>query len=135
MDVPVATEIMLLGWSVMLLLVHIALQGGLVLPKRGLTWNAGPRDEGQPPLGRYSGRSQRALNNYKETYPAFIALVLGLAITDQTGGTAELGAWLWFSARVLYLPLYVFGVPWVRSAAYGVSLAGLVLMLIELLYR
>lgn len=133
MDMPVTTELMLLGWSVVLLLVHIAVQGGLVLPKRGLTWNAGPRDEGQLPLGRYAGRAQRALDNYKETYSAFIALVLGLTITNQTGGTGELGAWLWFAARVIYLPLYIFGVPWIRSAAYGVSLTGLGLMLVELL--
>ena len=133
MDIPISTEINLLGWSVVLLLAHITVQGGLVLPKRGLVWNAGPRDEGQPPLGKYAGRAQRALDNYKETYPAFLALVLGLAVTDRTGGTAEFGAWLWFAARVVYLPLYLFGVPWLRSAAYAASLAGLVFMLLQLL--
>ncbi len=50
---PLSTELAVLGWSVLLLLVHIGLQGGLAIPLRGLSWNAGPRDEGQPPLGRY----------------------------------------------------------------------------------
>lgn len=126
-------ELQLLAWSVILLIVHIAVQGALVAPLRGAMWNAGPRDEGQPPLGKYPGRAQRALENFKETYPAFIALALALAVTDKTGGNGTLGAWMWFAGRIVYLPLYLLGVPWLRSAAYGVALVGLVLMLVRLL--
>jgi len=81
-------EVQLVEWSVLLLLVHIAVQGELVAPLRGAAWNAGLRDEGQPPLGKYPGRAQRALDNFKETYPAFVAL----AITSQDGSTGEVGA-------------------------------------------
>ena len=126
-------ELRLLAWSVVLLIVYIAVQGAFVAPLRGAAWNAGPRDEGQPPLGKYPGRAQRALENFKETYPAFIALALALAVTARTGGNGTLGAWMWFGARVVYLPLYLLGVPWLRSVAYGVSLAGLVLLLTRLL--
>jgi uncharacterized MAPEG superfamily protein len=125
-------ELELLAWSVVLLIVHIGVQGAFVAPLQGLAWNAGPRDEGQPPLGKYPGRAQRALENFKETYPAFIALALGLAVAGKTGGNGALGAEVWFAARVVYLPLYLLGVPWVRTAAYGVSLAGLVLMFLRL---
>jgi uncharacterized MAPEG superfamily protein len=128
-----SVELQLLGWSVVLLIVHIGAQGALVAPLRGAAWNAGPRDEGQPPLGKYPGRAQRALENFKETYPAFIALTLALAITTRTGGSGALGAWLWFASRLVYLPLYLLGVPWLRSAAYGVSLIGLIAMLVRLL--
>jgi uncharacterized MAPEG superfamily protein len=128
-----AVELSLLGWSVVLLIVYIVAQGALVVPLKGMTWNAGPRDEGQPPLGAYPGRATRALENFKETYPAFIALALGLAHADKTGGAGALGAELWFAARVAYLPLYVLGVPWLRSVAFGVSLAGLAMMLVRLL--
>lgn len=127
------SEIQLAGWSVLLLVVHIAVQGALVAPLRGAAWNAGPRDEGQPPLGKCSGRAQRALDNFKETYPAFLALALSLAITSRDGGNGILGAWMWFVARIVYLPLYLLGVPWLRSVAYGISLAGLILMLTRLL--
>lgn len=126
-------EIRLLAWSVILLIVYIAMQGALALPLRGAAWNAGPRDEGQPPLGKYPGRAHRALGNFLETYPAFIALALALAVTARTGGTGTLGAWLWFAARIAYLPLYLLGVPWLRTLAYGVSLAGLIVMLARLL--
>ncbi len=133
MTTPLSPELMLLAWSVILLLAHIAAQGSLVVRLRGLKWNAGPRDEGQPPLGKRAGRAQRALDNYRETYPAFIALALGLVVAGRSGGTGELGAWLWFLARIAFLPLYLFGVPWARSAAYGVSMAGLLLMFARLL--
>ena len=125
-------ELQLLAWSVVLLIAHIVVQGLLVAPLRGAAWNAGPRDEGQPPLGKYPGRAQRALENFKETYPAFIALALALVVTSKTGGIGALGAWMWFAGRVAYLPLYLLGVPWLRTLAYGVALIGLILMLTRL---
>jgi uncharacterized MAPEG superfamily protein len=128
-----ALELQLLAWSVVLLIAYIMVQGALVAPIKGMVWNAGPRDGGQPPLGKYSGRAQRALENFKETYPAFIALALALAVTGHTGGNGALGAWLWFGGRIAYLPLYVLGVPWLRSGAYGVAFVGLVMMLTRLL--
>ena len=39
-------------------------------------------------------------------------------------GTA-FGAQLWFWARVLYLPLYLAGIPYVRSLVWGASLIGM----------
>ena len=128
-----SVELQLLGWSVALLFAHIAAQSALVAPIRGAAYNAGPRDDGQPPLGRYPGRAQRALENFKETYPAFVALTLALAVAGKTGGNGALGAWLWFGARVVYLPLYVLGVPWLRTLAWAASLLGLILMLMRLL--
>jgi uncharacterized MAPEG superfamily protein len=124
-----SVELRLLAWSVILLLVYITAQGALVSRIRGLAWNAGPRDAGQGPLPTYAGRAQRALDNFKETWPAFIALALALAVTSKTGGSGALGAWIWFVARIVYLPLYLFGVPWLRTLAYGVSLVGLIMML------
>jgi uncharacterized MAPEG superfamily protein len=126
-------ELQLLGWSVVLLLAHIAVQGALVTPLRGLPWNAGPRDEGQPALGKFPGRAQRALENFKETYPAFIGLALALSISARADGNGALGATVWFWARLAYLPLYLVGIPWLRTLAFGVSLAGLILMLTRLL--
>jgi uncharacterized MAPEG superfamily protein len=123
----------LLVWSVVLLIVYIGFQGGLAAPIRGLRYNAGPRDDGQAALGKYPGRAQRALDNFKETYPAFVALALALSFTSRATGIGALGAELWFAGRVAYLPLYLFGVPWLRSLAYGVTLAGLVMMFIRLL--
>lgn len=127
------TELTILGWSIILLFVHIALQSQLATLDRGIGWNAGPRDGPQAPLGRYAGRAARASANYRETWPIFVALALGLAVTDKSGGMAATGAWMWFLARIAYVPLYLFGVRYVRSLAYLVSMIGLAMMLIRFL--
>ncbi|WP_279483089.1 MAPEG family protein [Aureimonas sp. SK2] len=127
------TELALLGWSVVLLVAQIMLQGRLATQERGLDWNAGPRDGEAKPLGEKAGRAARSLANFQETYPAFVALALGLAVSGRTGGIGEAGAILWFVARIVYVPLYLFGVRYVRSLAWAASMLGLLLMLIRFL--
>lgn len=127
------TELLLLGWSTVLLFAYVMIQGQTATRDRGLDWNAGPRDGEQKPLGEMAGRAERALKNFQETYPVFVALALGLAVTDRTGGLGTIGAWLWFVARIAYIPLYLFGVRYVRSLCWMASILGLLLMLIRFL--
>ena len=133
METSLPLELVMLGWAVVLLFVHIALQGQLATRERGTGWNAGPRDGAAQPLGKFAGRAERALKNYQETFPAFAALALGLAVADRTGGLGAAGALLWFAARIAYIPLYVFGIPYIRSLVWLASAAGLVMMLIRFL--
>lgn len=134
MDAPLPSEIVVLALSILVLVFQIGLQGNLATRERGLGWNAGPRDGMAEPLGTYAGRAQRALDNFKETYPAFLALALALAITDRSGGIGAFGAWLWFVARLGYIPLYLFGVPYIRSLAFVASMLGIALMLVRLVF-
>ena len=56
----VSPFVTLLAWSVVLLVVHVALQGFSATLELGSAWNAGPRDEeGSPPArspGAWRGR-------------------------------------------------------------------------------
>jgi uncharacterized MAPEG superfamily protein len=80
-----------------------------------------------------AARLERAFYNLLQTFPAFVALALALALTGKTGGLGAIGAHLWFWARIVYVPLYAFGIPGLRTAAWAVALIGLILMLIALL--
>jgi len=128
-----STEILLLAWSVVLLLVHVALQATAGAPELGAPYLLSPRDEDRKPRSVYAGRLFRALWNFLETYPAFVALALALAATGETGGLGSIGAHLWFWSRIAYLPIYAFGIPVARTLVWVLSVAGLVLMLIALL--
>ncbi|MFO1242384.1 MAG: MAPEG family protein [Rickettsiales bacterium] len=122
----------LLGYSVGLLLTHIAIQASLATRELGLTWNTGARDDALKPKGIYAARAERALSNFKETYPAFIGLALALAIAGDNG-LGVIGAWLWLGCRLIYIPLYLAGVPYLRTVVWGTSVLGLILMMNSLL--
>jgi uncharacterized MAPEG superfamily protein len=127
------TELVVLAWSVVLLMVHVLLQGAAATRDNGLDYNASARDE-ERPVSKLTGRLNRAKNNFLETYPAFVALALALAVSGRTGGWAATGAVVWIVARIVYLPLYAAGVPVIRSLAYVVSVVGLALMIVGLLF-
>lgn len=120
----------LAAWSVVLLVVHILLQGALATRELGVDWNAGPRDEGRRPAGPLAGRAERASANFRETYPGFLALCLALALTGDPSGWGLAGALVWFAARIVYLPLYLAGVPVVRSLVWAAGLFGLAVMFV-----
>ena len=126
-------EIAALGWSVVLLLVHIVAQGLSSTLELGPGYNLSSRDDERRPSGVVAGRCRRALANYLETYPAFIALALGLVVAEKSGGYGQVGAWVWLTSRATFLPLYALGVSYLRTLAWVASLVGLVMMLARLL--
>ena len=130
--VAASTEVWVLGWSAALLLVQVIAQASTI-GDLGPKYLFSARDENRVSKNVLAGRLLRALRNLLETYPAFIALVLALALTGKTGGLGATGAWLWFAARIVYLGLYAAGVPVLRTIVWFVSLLGLVLMLVRLM--
>lgn len=126
-----SAEIAVLGWSVVLLLVQIILQAVSTYDLG--PYLLGPRDDNRKSGNLMAGRLKRALENLLETYPAFVALALALAVTGKAGGIAATGAWVWLIARAVYVPLYAFGVPAVRTLIWCVSIVGLLMMLVRLM--
>lgn len=128
-----SVELWVLAASVVLLFVHISWQGMSFTRDVGPGYNMGPRDTERPESAR-TGRLKRGLANYLETYPAFVALALALETTGQTGTVGAAGAVIWLVARIVYVPLYAFGVPRIRSLAWTASLVGLAVMLAALAF-
>jgi len=127
------TEIKILAWGALLLIVHIFAAVHLKTRQYGVTWNMGARDDAVPPLNPLAGRLQRAEANYLETLPIAIIALLGVVVANRTSGSTALGGWIWLGARVAYLPLYAAGVPVIRTLAFAVSIGGLVMVLKPLL--
>jgi uncharacterized MAPEG superfamily protein len=128
-----AIELTILGWSVILLLVHVVIQSGPTALELGFSYEMSARDAGLQPQSLYAGRARRALNNYLETYPGFVALAAAVVLANRTGGASALGAEIWLGARVVYLALYLLGIPYLRTLVWAVSIVGLLVMAVRLL--
>jgi uncharacterized MAPEG superfamily protein len=123
------TELSVLAWGCLLAVVHIWLPIRAKTAQYGVKWNTGPRDEAQAPPNAVAGRLERAQANFFETFPVMIAAVAIVSIADLENQMTAIGAWLWLGARVVYLPLYAFGVPTVRTLVWLVSVFGLTMVL------
>lgn len=119
--------------SVALLFVHIGVQVIAATSELGSAWNAGPRDEGVTPKGVVAGRAERALRNYLESYPAFAVLAVALVASGRADSIGFIGAAVWLIARIVYIPLYLAGIPYWRSLVWLAAVAGLALMAARLL--
>lgn len=126
-------ELSLLAWVLVLAVVQVMLPAMWRNRETGLDYNAGPRDEPGPPVGVVTGRLRRAQANLYETLPLFAAAVLIAHVAGREGVLTLWGAWLYLGARIVYVPLYAMGVPYLRSAVWSVSLLGLGLILLAIL--
>ncbi len=122
-------ELKMLGWSVMLGLAHVLIAATLGTQQRGLRWNAGNRDGEPRPLAGIAARAARASANFLETFGFFAAAVLAVIVAKQHTPHTALGAQIYFWARVAYLPIYMAGIPYLRTAVWAASLWGLLQVL------
>lgn len=126
-------EIQYLAWTIVLGVAQLLLADLLVTRQRGMAWNTGNRDQAMAPPPGAAGRSERAFRNFLETFPLFAAAALALAASGRADATSALGAQVYFWARLAYVPLYLSGVPYLRSTAWMVSMAGFAMVLWPLL--
>ena len=126
------TEFGMLLLAIALGLVQLLLAVVFAIKERGMHWAFSPRDEVLPPLKGVAARLDRAYYNFLETFPLFAAAVLLVALTNHQGDRTAWGAQLYFWSRVVYVPVYMVGVPLVRTLVWGVSMAGIVMILVQL---
>ena len=122
-------EIKYLAWSIVLGIVYVLIAATFSTMQRGLMWNASNRDIEAKPLFGPAARAWRASANFLETFPFFAAAVLAVVLTKMNSAHTAMGAELYFWARVAYLPIYIIGIPFLRTLVWVVSLWGLLQVL------
>jgi uncharacterized MAPEG superfamily protein len=124
-------ELMWLVWAVALAVVQMLIAVSGAFLQVGLMPLVGNR-ENFPVLTGWMGRADRAHHNMLENLVLFAALILVSVVTNKTNEMTLLGAQLFFWARVAYAAIYLAGIPWLRTASWLVSIAGLVLIFLQL---
>ena len=125
-------ELMLLVWAVALTLVQMLIAASGAASQVGVMPLFGNR-EGMPVLTGWAGRAYRAHHNMLENLVLFAALVLVAVVSQKTNNTTLLGAQLFVWARLAYAVIYLAGITYLRTAAWLVSIVGLVLIFLQLL--
>jgi uncharacterized MAPEG superfamily protein len=120
-------ELQMLVWSAALALVQMLVAVLGAIGQVGLPKLAGNR-EGLPPATGWAWRAQKAHLNMLESLAVFAIVVLVAHVAGRADETTALGAALFFWARLAYALIYLAGIPWLRTAAWGVSIAGIVLV-------
>ena len=123
-------ELAMLAASCVLCLIQIIITSHAASLQRDYRWTASARDAEVPPLTGIAGRLERALRNFLETFPVFVAAVVLVNVLGRETALSAWGAGLYFSARLVYLPLYALGVPLLRSLVWNIAFAGIVLLLL-----
>jgi uncharacterized MAPEG superfamily protein len=121
-------ELKMLGWSVCLGLLYVLVAASLATQQRGLKWNAGNRDGEPKPLTGVAARANRASRNFLETFPFFAAAVLAVVLQGSNTAHTATGTELYFWARLVYLPVYMIGIPYLRTLVWAVSFVGLLMV-------
>ena len=124
-------ELAYLVWSVALTLVLavIAVVGAQL--EVGLPRLVGNR-ENMPEMPGWAGRAARAHGNMLENLVLFAVLVLTARAVNVSNGMTVLGAQLFFRGRVAHAAIYIAGIAGLRTAAWTVSVLGLLLILLQL---
>jgi uncharacterized MAPEG superfamily protein len=124
-------ELLYLVWSAALTLVLalIAVSGATL--EVGLPRLAGNR-ENMPEMSSWAGRAARAHSNMIENLVLFAILVVAARFANISNAMTLLGAQLFFWGRVAHAIIYIIGIPWLRTAAWLVSVVGLLLIFLQL---
>lgn len=125
-------ELTMLFWSTILSFVTILIPSAEALYRNGLMAQAGARDNLPDPTV-FNCRAVRLRNNLLENLILFAALILIANAAGVTTDQTVLGAQIFFYARVLHAAVYLIGVPMIRPLIWATSVAGMVMIALELI--
>lgn len=125
------TELTLLYYSTIILLIQIMVPATLALLGKGVPWGVSNREDSSE-VSDMHGRCLRARNNMIENYIMFTALILIAHNADITNNMTVLGAQLFFWGRLGHMVTYTAGIVLVRTIAWLIAIIGLVLIGLEI---
>ena len=127
-------ELQFLIFTVFLLILQMVAQVTAGFLTNGLMGLTGSRDD-EVLVEGIGGRFERAYYNMLETFPVFAALVLIIQVTESWTSTSALAVQIYFWARVAYIPLYIIAIPFLRTVAWLISMAGILMLAWPLLQQ
>jgi uncharacterized MAPEG superfamily protein len=117
----ILAELVVINWA---LIVVASLIKAKAWKPSGLMAAMGNRDT-DPECNGFPARTERAAKNMLENMVLFTALVLVASVGGVTDPHVELGARIFFWARLAYIPIYMVGIPVARTAVWAISVIGM----------
>ena len=129
-----SVELWCLFAAMVMALVHLSTASFAFKAQVGNRYMVGARDEHLRPHG-IAARLDRAQRNFMETFPVFAAAVLMVDHLNAAAALSQWGAAIYVVGRILFLPLYAMGIPWLRTFSWNAATLGLVLVMAQLVVR
>ena len=123
------TSILILSFLLVLIQITIPVLISLLTNNVKLSYLFSSRDN-EANTSIYIDRANRSLNNLFETLPIFIGLVLLSIINDVDN---SLLAMIWLLARIIYVPVYIVGINYLRTGIWAIALICLIIMSVNFL--
>ena len=94
----------------------------------GMKLALGNRDK-MPELTPLTGRIERTARNTLENFVLFAVIALVAHVAGAENAKVTFGAEIFFWARLVYIPVYYFGITVLRTLVWAAGIAGLAMML------
>jgi len=117
-------NILILSFLLVIIQLTIPMLIELLSKNTSLKYFLSSRDENTK-ISTQAQRANRALKNLLETFPIFIGITLLSLIKDVDNSTIAL---FWLIFRIIYVPVYVLGINYLRTGIWTASLICLILM-------
>ena len=123
------TSILILSFLLVLIQITIPVLISLLTNNVKLSYLFSSRDNAAN-TSIHIDRANRSLKNLFETLPIFIGLILLSIINDVDN---SLLAMIWLLARIIYVPVYIVGINYVRTGIWAIALICLIMMSVRFL--
>ena len=117
-------NILILSFLLVMIQLTIPMLIELLTKNTNLKYFLSSRDENTK-ISAHAQRANRALKNLLETFPIFIGLAILSLIKDVDNSSIAL---FWLTFRIIYVPVYVLRINYIRTGIWAASLICLILM-------